>query len=67
MKTLAVIALSLVSILASLCFVLYAACAYGGDFEGTGNRGQYILGAIIALAVVVVCMRTIAYLNRKPK
>ena len=66
MKTLRIIFLSVVAIVASLVFVLSTLCAYGGGLGGTNDRGSYVLCAMVSLAFVVAAMWAIANLNKKP-
>jgi uncharacterized membrane protein len=65
MKTLATVVLSLVAIVASLTLALSTICAFSGGMYGREGRGPFIVCALVALAVVVVSLRTIAHLNRK--
>jgi hypothetical protein len=64
MKTLATIALSLIAIVASLVLVLSTICAFSGGFGG-GDRGSFVLCAVVSLIVVTAAMSAINRLNRK--
>ena len=64
MKTLATIVLSLIAIIASVVLVFSTMCAFAGGLSN-GDRGSFVLCAVISLVFVIVSMSAINRLNRK--
>ena len=67
MKTLATVVLAVISVIASLCFVISGLCAYTGGINGlSGRQPLYFAWAVFYLAIVIAAMTAIKRLNRKP-
>ena len=67
MKALAILALSLMIIVASLCFVAFCMCAAGASVAEpptTGERALYGIAALVALGSTVGMARLIRKLHR---
>jgi hypothetical protein len=67
MKVLAIIALSLLSIFASLCFLAFCMCAADNSLGGhlsAGERVSWAIAALVALGSIIGMVRLIRKLNR---
>jgi hypothetical protein len=63
MRAIGTVILSIVVIGAGLLFVMCSNCAFAGG--GVGRRGFFIVGALVAAAVIVVGIYGITRINQR--
>jgi hypothetical protein len=67
MKALAILALSILIIIASLCFVAFCLCAAGASVAEpptAGERALYAIAAVVALVSIIGMVKLIGKLDR---
>ena len=67
MKAIAIVVLSLLTIIASLCFLAFCMCAVAGGMYGhatAGERALWAIAAVVALASIIGMAKLIRRLNR---
>lgn len=67
MKGLAILILSFMIIVASLCFLAFCTCAVAGGMYGhatAGERALWVIAALVALGSIIAIAKLIRKMNR---